>query len=364
MGKPAARVGDMTAHGGTITGPGCPTVLIGKMPAATVGDMHTCPMMTPGTPPIPHVGGPITLGSTGVLIGKKPAARMGDMAVCVGPPSSIILGCMTVLIGEAGGGGSGGGGGGGAGMGGGSAAAGAVTSASIAGQAPQTSQAAESFLDVSFVDKANLPVGGVGYELKAPDGAKSGGVLSGPIKRTGVPQGNYDINLRGIVNAQWSTRKGEVGKAIDIIVDTVGVENGEKAAIDIYVRDGNFGDQQLASMEAQAYGNQVKTKWTMIVDEKYLKICDCKDTSKRSSRPCFFFKAAIRDLFEQSGLLYLTDKVELELKDADGNVLKNKDFTAILPTGEIREGKSDGQGKVKIEDTAPGRIKITPANNT
>ena len=177
----------MTAHGGTITGPGCPTVLIGGMPAACMGDMHVCPMATPGTPPIPHVGGPITLGSTGVLIGKKPAARMGDMAVCVGPPSSIVLGCMTVLIGEAGGGG-GGGGGAGAGAGGGSAAAGAVTSAAIAGQAPQTSQAAESFLDVAFVNKANLPIGGVPYNLTCPDSSKSNGVLGGQIKRTGVPQ--------------------------------------------------------------------------------------------------------------------------------------------------------------------------------
>jgi len=47
------------------------------MPAACMGDMHVCPMVTPATPPIPHVGGPITLGSTGVFIGKKPAARMG-----------------------------------------------------------------------------------------------------------------------------------------------------------------------------------------------------------------------------------------------------------------------------------------------
>jgi uncharacterized Zn-binding protein involved in type VI secretion len=356
MGKPAARVGDMTAHGGTITGPGCPTVLIGGMPAACMGDMHTCPMATPGTPPIPHVGGPITLGSAGVLIGGKPAARMGDMAVCVGPPSSIVLGCMTVLIGEAGGGG--GGGGGGAGAGGGSAAAGAVTSAAIAGQTPQTNQAATSFLDVSFEDKAKLPVSGVRYETKAPDGSKSGGVLGGQIKRTGVPQGNYDINLRGIVNAQWSTREAEVGKAVDIVVDTVGVENGEKAAIDIFVRDGNFGDHRLASQEAQVNNNQVKTRWTMEVDEKYLKLCDLKDTTKRSSRPFFFFRVAIKELSEQSGMLYYKDKVEIELKDPDDKALADKPYKATLPTGEIREGKSDGQGKVKIENTAPGRIKI------
>ena len=69
-------------------------------PAARVGDMHTCPMVTPGTPPIPHVGGPILPpGCPTVLIGNQPAARMGDMATCVGPPASIVLGSTTVLIG-------------------------------------------------------------------------------------------------------------------------------------------------------------------------------------------------------------------------------------------------------------------------
>ena len=100
MGQPAARVGDPTAHGGTIGPPGCPTVLIGGMPAARVGDMHICPMVTPGVPPVPHVGGPILPpGSVTVLIGGMPAARMGDMATCTGPPDSIVMGCPTVLIG-------------------------------------------------------------------------------------------------------------------------------------------------------------------------------------------------------------------------------------------------------------------------
>jgi uncharacterized Zn-binding protein involved in type VI secretion len=98
MSKPAARLGDSTAHGGAIV-LGCPTVLIGGMPAARLGDMHVCPMVTPGLPPIPHVGGPITLGSATVLIGGMPAARVGDMATCVGPPDTIAVGCMTVLIG-------------------------------------------------------------------------------------------------------------------------------------------------------------------------------------------------------------------------------------------------------------------------
>ena len=68
--------------------------------AARLTDMHTCPMQTPGLPPVPHVGGPIIgPGVPTVLIGKLPAAVMGDMATCVGPPDTIIKGSTTVMIG-------------------------------------------------------------------------------------------------------------------------------------------------------------------------------------------------------------------------------------------------------------------------
>ena len=65
-------------------------------PAARTGDMHVCPMVTVL---VPHVGGPITMGCPTVLIGFMPAARVGDLAVCVGPPDAIAMGSFTVLIG-------------------------------------------------------------------------------------------------------------------------------------------------------------------------------------------------------------------------------------------------------------------------
>lgn len=65
-------------------------------PAARLTDMHVCPMLTVL---VPHVGGPIAgPGAPTVLIGGLPAACMGDMAVCVGPPDAIIMGSPTVLI--------------------------------------------------------------------------------------------------------------------------------------------------------------------------------------------------------------------------------------------------------------------------
>ena len=59
--------------------------------------MHTCPMVT-GV--VPHVGGPVMPpGDPTVLIGGMPAARVGDMVICVGPPDTIIMGSSTVMIG-------------------------------------------------------------------------------------------------------------------------------------------------------------------------------------------------------------------------------------------------------------------------
>ncbi len=68
------------------------------MPAARVGDMHVCPMVT-GV--VPHVGGPILPpGCVTVMIMNMPAARVADMATCVGPPDIIAKGSTTVLTGS------------------------------------------------------------------------------------------------------------------------------------------------------------------------------------------------------------------------------------------------------------------------
>ena len=92
----AARSGDMhtcplstgiVPHvGGPVLPPGCPTVLVGGMPAARVGDMLTCTVPTDT----------ITARSATVMIGGMPAARQGDSTAHGGV---IILGCPTVMIG-------------------------------------------------------------------------------------------------------------------------------------------------------------------------------------------------------------------------------------------------------------------------
>lgn len=69
-------------------------------PAARLTDFHACPKSTPVVPPVPHVGGPIVGPCVWkVLIGKLPAATKGDLLLCVGLPDKIKKGSKTVKIG-------------------------------------------------------------------------------------------------------------------------------------------------------------------------------------------------------------------------------------------------------------------------
>jgi uncharacterized Zn-binding protein involved in type VI secretion len=81
-----------------------PTVMINNLPAAVMGSISK-PCTLPSC--VPNGPGMVAKGSATVLIGKKPAARMGDMcafSACVapipGPTGKIMPPCSpTVIIG-------------------------------------------------------------------------------------------------------------------------------------------------------------------------------------------------------------------------------------------------------------------------
>jgi uncharacterized Zn-binding protein involved in type VI secretion len=89
----AARVGDVSTHGGTIVGPGVATVLIAGMPAAVVGDLHVCALPPTGHQP---TASPFPSGSSTVLVGGRPAVRSTDACVC---GAMAAVGAPTVTVG-------------------------------------------------------------------------------------------------------------------------------------------------------------------------------------------------------------------------------------------------------------------------
>jgi len=86
-GAAAARKSDLIDHGGLLVD-GCASVTVGAsgLAAARVTDRDACP----GVDPPPHVGGVVLpLGCPTVLIGTLPAARQGDATVCLGAASTV-----------------------------------------------------------------------------------------------------------------------------------------------------------------------------------------------------------------------------------------------------------------------------------
>jgi uncharacterized Zn-binding protein involved in type VI secretion len=350
MSKPAARIGDTTAHGGSIV-LGLPTVLIGGMPAARLGDMHVCPMMTPGVPPIPHVGGPITLGSAGVMIGGVPAARMGDMCTCVGPPDTILMGCPTVLIGEVGAGSASGGGGGG---GGGAAGARAGAAAATIDTGVTTTQD-EHWIEFQFVDSAGLPVAGVPYAFTDPDGAKTEGQLrtDGRIRQDGLSEGEGEVVLRNVYDARWGTDEAEVGETVAITARVDGFEPGAAAQVQVFRRDLNGQDAVVHDEEVPVQSDGVETEWAYAYPD-----ADGGETAAGYSAPVYYFVVGVGPCSARSAYLRYKDYLEIELVDERGRPVANEPYVVTFSSGEVREGQLDGRGYAREEDVPPGRSDI------
>jgi uncharacterized Zn-binding protein involved in type VI secretion len=351
MGKPAARLGDSTAHGGVIT-LGFPMVLIGGMPAARMGDMHVCPMATPATPPIPHVGGPIILGSPMVLIGGMPAARMGDMVTCVGPPDTIIMGCPTVLIGEGASGSAGGGGS--VSSGAASAAAGAHNASS--GSIESTTRE-EHWIEFEFTDNAGNPVSGVQYKFTGTSDEKSESVLKpdGRVIRDGIKEGDAKIEIFSISNAKWSKDKAEVDEKIDITAETKGFEDGTKAVIEIYKRDISGADSVVKNLESEIKGGKISASW-----EFKFPAGDQKKSSdyRVYSSPEYYFIIVCGRVTARSGLLGFKDWIEIELKDENNKPVANEEYLLYFSDGTVRKGKLNSSGYTKEEKIIPGKYEV------
>jgi uncharacterized Zn-binding protein involved in type VI secretion len=341
MGKPAARITDTTAHGGTIVGPGTPTVLIGSMPAATLGDMHVCPMMTG---PVPHVGGPITLGSTGVFLGKKPAARMGDMATCVGPPSSILLGCMTVLIGEAGSGSQ-------------AASAGSAAEASLAAMGDLSGIEPFPLMEppplpdqlhwarFRFVDSAGKPLPGIPYQWRPPGQEELPGMSDpeGWSRFSGYAQaGSFDVKVRDIADARWELPEAMVGDEIGMTAVADGFQDGEEAVISVLERTETGKQRFAARFVTRVSGGSIESRWK--IDVEALGPLEPLPEKRRREEKTYHFCVYGGGAIAVSGKLRIKSDMEIEILNAMDLPVADREVELQEADGRLHTAVTDAAG--------------------
>lgn len=354
MSKPAARLGDTTAHGGVIT-LGFPQVMIGGQPAARATDLHTCPMVT-GV--VPHVGGPIAMGSPTVLIGNMPAARVGDMVTCVGPPDTIAMGCMTVLIGESGSGSSSGGGAPGQ-----SASAGGQASLIAANtDGNESIVAQEHWVAIKFVDKAGLPVSGLAYSFSDPDQKESEGVLrlDGTVRRDGLSEGQCTVVLFVVSEAKWGKEEAKVGDKVKMTAKIEGFEAGTEAVFQVFQRDMTGPDVVVSELRAQTKSDKVEAEW------EYISPFDPEQVTNENqlpySAPQYYFEVTVGRSKARAGLLNFLDELDITLTDRHGKPLANEEYILTFGNGEVRKGKLDANGLKKEKKVPPAHWTISFPN--
>ena len=375
MGKPAARLTDMANDcndpvdmpTGVVISVG--TVLINNLPAAKkndqiVGvDLHIVMVPSPAGPvptPLPHPFTGIIDGelSSSVKIMGQPAATVGSTAsnkpshiptppgtAFQKPPmnkSKIIMGSPNVLIGN-GGSGSGSGSGGGEGV--------------AESSADEAAVEEGHTLQVKFVDKGGKPITGVKYSVKSPDNQVSTGSLSGEVKKSGVKEGDHEISLQAITKAEWSKPKARDGEKVKMLVETAGIEDGEKASFEVWERNASKADRLVFSTdESHVDGDKAESEWTYEYPSGGTDGLD--QASRGYCSPSYYFTIIIDGIVSRSGLLDYKDYMEIELRDDEDKPVKRQPYELRLSSGEIRRGTLDDNGYAKEEKIPPGRCHV------
>jgi hypothetical protein len=286
------------------------------MPAATVNS--TASNMPPHIPQ----GGPF----------QKPPTNKAE----------IIMGSPTVMIGNGG-------------SGGGSGSAGDKNKAE--GESKAADKKESHYIQVKYVDKGGKPISGVDYKIKSPDGDESRGILTGEIKKQGVPDGNHEIKLRAITKARWSKDEAESGEKVNLEIESAGFDDDQVAEIEIWMKDIDRADRKIEVIkDKKISGDKVKAEWVFeYLDEEKKEDSGGK---KKYSSPQFYFVVDIDGIRSRSGMLTYKDYIEIELKDKEGKALKNEPYIVRFSNGEIRKDNLDGNGYAKEEKCPPVKHEI------
>jgi hypothetical protein len=318
---------------------------------------------TPGGPvptPLPHpFNGMIMSGcSTSVNIAGLPAATVDSQADNIPPhipqggpfqkpptnKAKIIMGSPDVFIGGGSGGGGGGGGGG-----------------STADTATQSATAAEGhYLDVKVVDKGGKPIVGGKHTVKGPDGVETTGPLAGHIRKSGVADGSHTIALAAITKCAWSEKAARDGDKVKMQVETAGIKDGAKAMFQVWQRDINRADREIAGFaDVKLSGGKVEAEWAY----EYPEDDDGHDRGRGYSYPKFYFTVQIEDMNTRSGILDYKDWIEIELLDENNDPVADEEYEVRFSTGEVRRGRLDSNGQARLEGipTASHRV-LFPAS--
>jgi len=328
-------------------------------PIATIGCMHTCPMLT-GT--VPHVGGPIVgPGTPTVLVNNKPVVGVGDMCTCAGPPDSIIQGSPCVFVG----------GKPAAGMGDMTVHGGVITmgspnvfiGTSVSTPAPlvmgaggamgvAAKQAEEQALDDP--EEPNEEVAQA--QEKATDKQKQ---AEKEKKKTEEQEKQVIVSNMKWMKDGTVVNKVRVGDIVKLTASITNADDLEEIPLVICEHDADGNDDLVTGALGIIDGNKVETEWQVI----YVPDNDDVDSAKEKQEKGYTLPEYVFKYFKpdgtvvESGIMNVSDDLLIEFKSEDEEEdLSNIEYHLEMPDGSFKTGKLDKEGKAIVEDIFPGEV--------
>jgi hypothetical protein len=169
--------------------------------------------------------------------------------------------------------------------------------------------------------------------------------------------------------ARWSRTRAREGEVVELIVDRPGLPEGAAATFRIFEHDAPGSDGKPAhdavdEVEGAVSSGVLRAAWTCVWVE------DDDDWATRYDvegwgleMPEMFFEVDLPEGRVASGhgqdqLLVVTGTIDERVLDADGQPLVGVPWVALLSDGTRREGVTDQDGRVHLEDVAPGRYEL------
>lgn len=306
-------------------------------PAAVVGDMHICPMVT-GT--VPHVGGSITgPGAPNILHNGKPAAVVGDLCTCVGPPDTIVQGHPAIFHnGKQ-----------------------AVCQGDMTAHGGMIAQGLPNIIH-GFVTEPMKPYTTPVSEIPFPKISLTNKLLGNAKEAMANQEALKEVEQKDITvsNLQWKKDNKQIsetflGTEVEVYakVNGVDVQNGAFLPFRIYEKDGQGEDDFVTSVMGKIENNKIIIPWETIYMEDKDDIESAQELqAKEYTLPEYVVKYDnLNGETVESNLLVIKDQLELEVIDEEtGEPLSETNFTIALPNGEMINGELDANGYALVEN--------------
>lgn len=162
-----------------------------------------------------------------------------------------------------------------------------------------------------------------------------------------------------ISNAKWDKQDARRGDILKTFVELRDVPESGRADISIWNFDGEGENDLIASFPVRVKDQRITYEWEFDYHEDTDAIPTEEDSERGYNPPEYFFRVEVQGVVAESPCLVFKDWIEIEIKTPTGEVIADREFIAIFPNGEEKKGKTDDEGRARLEDVPPGPYSIS-----